>query len=128
MYSVVSTERNYFPDSKASLTANFGDGDALGTIEGRLYEFTGDGPASDSYDGVVINLGRANIGASDSGFFTGNTSSTGTDSAFTGKWGGQFFGNGAAATDHPGSVGGTFGAATANGDESFVGVFGAHRQ
>ena len=65
---------------------------------------------------------------SDSGFFTGDTSTTGTDSAFTGKWGGQFFGNGAAATDHPGSVGGTFGAATANGDEGFVGVFGAHRQ
>ena len=70
VYSVVSTERNYFPDAKASLTANFGDGDALGTIEGRLYDITGEGPASDSYDGVVINLGRANIGASDSGFFT----------------------------------------------------------
>ena len=73
---------------------------------------------------MVINPGRAAIGASDSGFFTGDTSTTGTDSAFTGKWGGQFFGNGAAATDHPGSVAGAFGAATA----SFIGMFGAYRQ
>ena len=128
VYSVVSTGRNYFPDAKASLTARFGDGDALGTIEGRIHDITGEGPASDSYDGVVVNLGSAAIGASDSGFFTGDTSTTGTDSEFTGKWGGQFYGNGAAPTDPPGSVAGTFGAATADGGESFVGVFGADRQ
>ena len=128
VYSVVSTGRNYFPDAKASLTARFGDGDALGTIEGRIHDITGDGPASDSYDGVAVNLGRAAIGTSNSGFFTGDTSTTGTDSDFTGKWGGQFYGNGAAATDPPGSVAGTFGAATANDGESFVGVFGAYRR
>ena len=128
VYSVVSTGRNYFPDATASLTASFGDGTDLGTIEGRIHDITGDGPASDSYDGVVINLGRANIGGANSGFFTGDTSTTGTDSPFTGKWGGQFFGNGAAAATPPGSVGGTFGGATADGGQSFVGVFGAYRQ
>ena len=128
VYSIASTRQTYFPDAKASLTASFGDGATLGTIEGRIYDITGHGPMSDSYDGVVINLGRAAIGASDSGFFTGDTSTTGTDSAFTGKWGGQFYGNGAAATDHPGSVAGTFGTATASGGESFIGMFGAHRQ
>ena len=128
VYSVVSTERNYFPDATASLTARFGDGTALGTIEGRIHDITGDGPASDSYDGVAVNLGRAAIGDSNSGFFTGDTSTTGTDSDFTGKWGGQFYGNGATATAPPGSVAGTFGAATANGGESFVGIFGAYRR
>ena len=128
VYSVVSTGRNYFPDATASLTANFGDGAALGTIEGRIHDFTGDGPASDSYDGVVVDLGSAAIGDADSGFFTGDVTTTGTDSPFTGKWGGQFYGNGAAATDPPGSVAGTFGAATADGGESFVGVFGADRE
>ena len=127
VYSVVSTGRNYFPDATASLTANFGDGAALGTIEGRIHDFTGDGPASDSYDGVVVDLGSAAIGDADSGFFTGDVTTTGTDSPFTGKWGGQFYGNGA-ATDPPGSVAGTFGAATADGGESFVGVFGADRE
>ena len=127
VYSVVSTGRNYFPDANASLTARFGDGAALGTIEGRIYDITGDGPAS-GYGGVVVNLGSAAIGGANSGFFTGDVTTTGTDSPFTGKWGGQFYGNGAAATDPPGSVGGTFGATTASGDESFVGVFGAYRQ
>ena len=37
-------------------------------------------------------------------------------------------GNGAAATDQPGSVAGAFGAATASGGESFIGMFGAYRQ
>ena len=128
VYSVVSTGQNYFPDAEASLTANFGDGAALGTIEGRIHDITGDGPASDSYDGVVINLGSAAIGGANSGFFTGDVTTAGTDSPFTGKWGGQFYGNGAAATDPPGSVVGTFGAATANGGESFVGLFGADRE
>ena len=126
VYSVVATGRNYFPDATASLTASFGDGTDLGTIEGRIHDITGDGPAS-GYDGVVVNLGRANIGGANSGFFTGDTSTTGADSAFTGKWGGQFFGNGAAAATPPGSVGGTFGGATADGGQSFVGVFGAYR-
>ena len=126
VYSVVSTGRHYFPDATASLTARFGDGTALGTIEGRIHDITGEGPASDSYDGVAVNLGSAAIGGANSGFFTGDVSTTGTDSPFTGKWGGQFYGNGA-ATDPPGSVAGTFGAATANGGESFVGVFGADR-
>ena len=127
VYSVVSTGRNYFPDATATLTADFGDGAALGTIGGRIHDFTGEGPAS-GYDGVVVDLGSAAIGDADSGFFTGDVTTTGTDSPFTGKWGGQFYGNGAAATDPPGSVAGTFGAATADGGESFVGVFGADRE
>ena len=40
----------------------------------------------------------------------------------------KFFGNGAGATDHPGSVAGTFGANSADGLMSFIGAFGAHKQ
>ena len=54
---------------------------------------------------------------------------------FNGTWSGGFFGNGGeGATDHPGSVAGTFGVTskTGTGDdavtESYVGAFGAHRK
>ena len=127
VYSVRATNRNYFVDGDVTLRANFGDAGSLGSIGGTLSNFTGDAPAPDSYDGVVVTLGTASIGSADSGFFTGDTSTRGTDSAFTGKWGGQFYGNGAAG-GRPGSVAGTFGGATADGGEAFIGVFGAYLQ
>ena len=46
---------------------------------------------------------------------------------FTGKWGGGFFGNGE-PDGRPGSVAGTFGAATSGGDQGLVGVFSAYTQ
>ena len=128
VYSYQPTERNYFVDGDVRLTADFGDASSLGSISGTVSNFEGEGPESDSYEGVSVTLGTARIGNADSGFFTGDTSTTGTDSAFAGKWGGQFYGNGAAASDHPGSVAGTFGGATADGSGSFVGVYGAYRQ
>ncbi len=128
VYSHQGKNRNYFLDADVSLTANFGDASSLGSISGTVSNIRGEGPESDWYDGVSVSLGTAQIGNADSGFFTGNTSTEGTDSAFTGKWGGQFYGNGAAASDHPGSVAGTFGAATADGSESFVGVYEARRR
>ena len=128
VYSYQPTNRNYFVDADVRLTADFGDASSLGSISGTVSNIRGEGPASDSYDGVSVSLGTAQIGSADSGFFTGDVTTRGTDSAFTGKWGGQFYGNGAAASDHPGSVAGTFGAATADGSESFVGAYGAERQ
>ena len=128
VYSHQGMNRNYFVDADVRLTAEFGDASSLGSISGTVSNFTGEGPESNSYEGVSVTLGTARIGNADSGFFTGDTSTTGTDSAFTGKWGGQFYGNGAAASDHPGSVAGTFGGATADGSESFVGVYGARRE
>ena len=44
---------------------------------------------------------------------------------YTGKWGGQFFGNDDDDTIPPGSVAGTFGAATSDGANSVLGVYGA---
>ena len=127
VYSHQGENRNYFVDADVRLTADFGDASSLGSISGTVSNIRGEGPEADSYEGVSVTLGTAQIGSADSGFFTGDTSTTGTDSAFTGKWGGQFYGNGDAASDHPGSVAGTFGAATADGGESIVGAYGARR-
>ena len=116
----------YIVNGDVRLTADFGDASGLGSIGGTVSNFRGleSGP---DYEGVSVVLGTAQIGSANSGFFTGATSTAGTDSAFTGKWGGQFYGNGEAGAP-PGSVAGTFGAATADGSESFIGIYGAYRQ
>ena len=90
VYSHQGENRNYFVDADVRLTADFGDADSLGSISGTVSNFRGEGPESDSYSygGVSVSLGAASIGSADSGFFTGDTSTSGTDSAFTGKWGG----------------------------------------
>ena len=125
VYSTTEEGRNYFFDALATLTANFGDGNALGTISGRIHDATVDGQ---SIGVPEVTLGTASLGSTNSGFFTGNISYTDLDNtAFTGKWGGQFYGNGA-SDGKPGSVAGTFGAATTDKSESFLGVFGAYKQ
>ena len=118
-------------EATASLTADFGDGSSLGSISGRIDGVVDpDGTPVDP--SPVVTLQSADIGDSNSGFFTGATSMTYGDdaAAFTGSWGGHFLGNGA-ATDHPLGVVGTFGAATTGEGEtptrSLVGAFSARR-
>ena len=108
-----------------ALTANFG---AAGSISGdvRNVETEGGSPID-----ATLALETANIGSSNAGFFTGNTRMEFGERIYTGRWGGQFFDNGA-DTDHPASVAGTFGATTSEaggtGAGSLVGAFGAERQ
>ena len=128
-----------------ALTANFGNADN-GSISGRVYNITVISNGTGNSVGRVINgaivLESANIGGSNSGFFTGNTrvelipsptgvfSSAGTDQG--GRWGGQFYGN-SACLNIPGSVAGTFGGefeAEVNGftgvyEYDLIGAFGA---
>ncbi len=110
---------NHFT-ADVSLTADFGDGSALGSVSGTVSDFeVGGAPKA-----MTLNLGASPItNAAGGGFFNGDTSTTG----FTGKWGGQFFGNGGSPTDHPGSAAGTFGATKNDGLESFIGAFGAKK-
>lgn len=118
------------------LTANFGAND-FGTISGRVFNPRGTLGTTTLRE---LNLGTASLSDMAGGFFTGSTSGTTTDTrqTFTGRWGGQFFGNGDDATDHPTSVGGVFsGSAPSLVKEkagprglmdSFIGAFGAYKQ
>lgn len=118
-------------------------------ISGRITGFrdeNGDLPE----ENFTVMLGTADIGSQDSGFFSGAASIESNPggcspspcdppdpsplSDKTGKWSGQFFGNGE-ADEPPGSVGGTFGAkATFNAGaaneetQSVIGTFGAGKQ
>ena len=132
VYSHEASNRNYIVDGDVHLTADFGDASNLGTIGGTLSNFTGKAPEPGWYEGARVTLRPAQIGSANSGFFTGKTSATDpeTGDVFTGEWGGRFYSNGAAASDLPGAVAGTFGGAatTADGRESYVGIYGAFRQ
>lgn len=114
-----------------TLTADFGNGSATGTISGTISNLTRDNgfglPGS-------LTLGAAPIGGSGQASFTGNTSGTISTVTMTGKWGGQFFSNpasdGTPADNYPGSVAGTFGATGSDAGEtiSLIGAFGGYKQ
>ena len=123
-------------EANATLTAQFGSAGENGTISGRIHNFRNTLDETDKQLNpdlylttlpTQLTLGSAPIGSSHSGFFKGNTSMTFDGSAFSGKWGGQFYGNGK-PHGMPGSTAGTFGAATADGTKSLIGMFGAYKR
>ena len=130
-------ENSYFFDAVVTLTANFGSGSDLGMISGRVHDFERLDEFNDYRRGLfgrepvannpTLTLGSAEIGAANSGFFVGDTSGTYDSTALSGQWGGRFYGNGDGSSA-PGSVAGTFGAATADGSQGLQGAFGAPRQ
>ena len=142
-------------DGDATLTADFDasldtdtdtDTDKVGTIEGTIDNISVDGgdPMKDSIHLVKTNLTSLavtspDIGTSFEAFngraVMGQQLGPGLEKhTFNGTWSGGFFGNGEKATDHPGSVAGTFGVTNTTGmdddavTESYVGAFGAHRK
>ena len=122
---------NDFFEADVELNANFGAADAAGTISGEITNPTSDGSRIDGPGGnpIVLTLGAAPIGTNDGGFFTGEASMSLNDISHTGRWGGEFFGNGAAGTA-PGSVAGTFGVTGTDptlGRATLVGAFAAAR-
>ena len=125
----VAPEIDYF-NAKASLTADFGDATALGSVSGSITEGMTEGGLALS----EVTLGSVNIHPNSSsagrgGNFFGDTRGmTDAGVAFSGKWGGKFYSNGASATDHPGSVAGTFGAKTTDDLQTILGAFGAYKQ
>jgi len=102
----------------------FGDGNQLGTIAGEISNIEED---DSPVTGLRLTLETAPITADNAGFFKGTASTNFDGQSFAGKWGGQFYGNGANPTDRPGSVAGTFGLSNGNGSTSVVGVYGAER-
>ena len=117
-----STEIGYF-DGDVRLVADFGTRSGLGTISGSITNFEVDGVPESG----TLNLGTADIGSQDSGFFRGAVTGSDDERSYTGHWGGQFFGNGESA-GKPGSVAGTFGGHSTDDAVNFVGAFGAHKQ
>ena len=105
--------------ANAILTANFGDNNTPGEVSGRV-------------SGFVLNRGMTLPGAIElsaaevegGGFFQGDTDGEG----FSGKWGGNFYGNPTVGgVMQPDSIGATFGGATNDNTESIVGFIGARR-
>lgn len=100
-----------------------------GTIRGDVDDVSIRDIYSDEYipvAGMDLTLEAATVSASDGGFFTGDSSGTVGGRAYSGKWGGQFYGAQADA------IGGTFGAITSGNadgfEQTFVGAFGLIRQ
>ena len=115
-------------NADVTLTVDFGNAAGLGTVSGRIF-------GAKDMDGEAIpgnpqvTLREASVGAANSGFFTGDTSFDLEGQSYAGKWGGQFLGNGAEATDSPSKVVGTFGVAASGQDAvgGLVGAFGGSR-
>ena len=117
-----STAIGYF-NGDVELTANFGGTSDLGTISGSITNFEVDGESEVG----TLNLGTANIGSQDSGFFKGSVTGSADQRMYEGNWGGQFFGS-SESDGRPGSVGGTFGGRSTDDAVNIVGAFGAHKQ
>ena len=135
---------NWF-NGDASLTANFGDATAPGTISGQISNIRVNGGAAMS---TPIYLGQAALADGTATFngaaFMGEPTAPGASThEFDGTWSGSFFGatvNDPDTADVDESVtaplaaAGTFGVtkSTGTGDdmvvESYVGAFGAHKQ
>jgi|GEM_PF-3555217 len=107
----------------ASLTANFGAAEALGTIKGTISQLVDGGEAIDP--SWTVELQEANIEAADTGAtFDGQTPRGG-------NWRGGFFGSGVStppntASDYPRGVAGDFIGHFENGH--VIGAFGATRR
>ena len=113
------------------LNADFGTGTDTGTIQGRVDNLRFEDDAHSSSFPEMIQLGSAEDWVSDrfgiphrsanifdapwsrswnpGGFAQGWTYANPENSEWYGSWWGQFHGNGAAATDHPTGIAGTFG-------------------
>ena len=136
-------ENHVLFQGSASLTADFGaaravdhmDDAIVGTVSGSIYNMkSGSAPGAAHYvPGLpTITLGDASVDPTGyrRGSFRGATSMTYNGATYSGRWGGQFFGNPAAgatgADAHPSSAAGTFGV-TAGEGSSFVGTFEVKR-
>ena len=139
-----------------ALTTDFGDGSATGFVNGELNNFTFEGdvasslpaavtlaatPHSSIFEGFGVEQGSTNIFDTawsgqqapwPGGWIGGTTEASVDGTAWSGDWNGVFYGNGAASTDHPTSVAGTFGTYVwndeAQSDSGLTGSFAAHRQ
>ena len=123
LYAVNSAQPSVGSFSGAvELMADFGNGSSFGTISGSVSESQLDGESASA----AFSLETAAIGSQNSGAFEGVLSGTALGVAYTGTWGGRFFGNGMPG-EPPGSIAGTVARNATDGSVSFAGPFGAYR-
>ena len=142
-------------NADVELTADFGDSSATGFISGEVNNFMFEGDvasslpatvtlASRTYDYLPVQFGvpQGSTNIFDTlhrdtwlypgGHVGGVTEANVAGEDWYGYWQGVFYGNGASPTDHPTSVGGTFGTSQWNDSNrsgnGLTGSFGAHRQ
>ena len=130
---VGNTENHILFQGSARLAADFGGASAHGSVSGRIDDMrSGDQLIP---GGPAITLGEASLDHNASrhlppGAFTGSASMTYAGENYSGKWGGEFFGNpsagAAGAGAHPSSAAGSFSVA-AGFLHAFVGTFEVHR-
>ena len=131
--------------ANAALTAEFGDATAFGRISGSVSGFALEGGGAPPFAALELasashrdSSGAANVFATYSagvennepeipGGWVEGTTTGGAGSGWAGVWGGQFFGNGDSASDHPSGFAGTFGAVHAS-QGSVAGSFGTHKR
>ena len=106
--------------ARVRLTADFS--------HNRVYGVVVDGrdAATDEPLFAGLELGGAAVRTDGNASFEGYVNGVLNGSLASGRWGGQFLGNGASSIDVPESVAGTFGARSYYGYENLVGIFGAY--
>ena len=121
--------------ARASLTANFGDDDAAGTIKGTITDFVNANPAGTSLDNWEVTLNPITLGANSASFESTEVveepdddnavAEIGSVESSSGEWSGEFFGNGR-EDGQPGSVAGRFKATFTDANTHIAGSYGAH--
>ena len=146
-----NTETGRFT-ADAVLTADFGDGDAMGTIIGDLTGFVANGQSEDwdvNFEQAMIQMGMMRdpndtddtdgidiVVTPESALrFNAGASGHARGHGLTGYWNGQFYGGSADGTDQPqpGSAAGTFGLTSERDDEDdysliLGGAFATHKE
>ena len=112
-----NANRNVPFQGRATLTADFGDASAYGSVSGSIHDMKSGGPVYIPGDPRITLGGHLSPGLQRRGMFKGGARMTWDRKTWSGKWGGQFFG--------PSSAAGTFGVA-ADAGHSFIGTFEVH--
>ena len=116
-YADADDRRNVPFQGRATLTADFGDASAYGSVSGSIHDMKSGGPVYIPGDPRITLGGHLSPGLQRRGMFKGGARMTWNRGNYSGKWGGQFFG--------PSSAAGTFGVA-ADAGHSFIGTFEVH--
>ena len=130
VYSSRGGRKNEFFDAKVALTTDFDEADSPGNIDGEITGFVVNDKALTGDPTLVLDMA---VLSDMSTSFTGDTAMMFGGDTYEGRWGGQFYNQAEdddsdTTNDYPGTVAGTFGAATEDDMNSFIGWFNADHE